>query len=189
MDGGSSSQRKSECHAHEVRVLQSGEWNTTLAAYIANHRWGPSKRSLTKNPTHVPRSSSPQFQFPTPMLPPPSLATISPPCLSTYHTQTLLLAIAFRRFMRRARHVANARVRGLESDDRCEIWKGLTYPTSPLGVGGLGSFLFQPPSSPSGRGLPLPPYPLPWTWTGRPARCQRVVRQRRLQERLGEPIR
>ena len=34
-------------------------------------------------------------------------------------------------------------------------------PTSPLGVGGLESFLFQPPSSHSGRGLPLPlPPPL-----------------------------
>ena len=34
-------------------------------------------------------------------------------------------------------------------------------PTSPLGVGGLDSFFFQPPSSPSGRGLPLPlPPPL-----------------------------
>ena len=33
-------------------------------------------------------------------------------------------------------------------------------PTSPLGAGGLGHFRFQPPSSPSGRGLPLP-HPLP----------------------------
>eukprot|EP00959_Pyramimonas_sp_CCMP1952_P360521 7549858-Pyramimonas_sp.AAC.1 len=36
-------------------------------------------------------------------------------------------------------------------------------PTSPLGEGDLGRLLFQPPSSPSGRGLSLPttPYPGP----------------------------
>ena len=34
-------------------------------------------------------------------------------------------------------------------------------------TGGLDRLLFQPPSSPSGRGLPLPHTPSPWAWRGR----------------------
>ena len=39
-------------------------------------------------------------------------------------------------------------------------------PTSPLGVGGLRSFLFHLPFFPFGEGFTPPPNPLPWTWTG-----------------------
>ena len=57
----------------------------------------------------------------------------------------------------------------------------ISNPTSPLVVGGLRSFLFQPPSSPSGRGLPLPLPP--------PLDLDGAFRERLgwLQERLGEP--
>ena len=108
----------------------------------------------------------------------PMFATESPTQVAIFvHRVTNLLprtkyvvydnACGMVRFMRRSlsRH---PRVRFLE------IWGRWRSPTSPLGVGGVGSFLFQPPSSTSG--------------TGRPAKCQRVLfRPRRLHEGLREP--
>ena len=61
---------------------------------------------------------------------------------------------------------------------------GGANPTSPLGAGGLGRFLFQPPAFPCSGGLPPPP---PCVWTGFPAMCQRVLfGPRWLQEGLRE---
>jgi len=66
-------------------------------------------------------------------------------------------------------------------------------PTSPLGGGGLGRFLFQldsfsNPLLPLRGGVYPSPYPLPWTWTGGAAgRWSAQDGPRWLQEGLREP--
>ena len=78
---------------------------------------------------------------------------------------------------------------GYDSDGHNLHASHSSNPSSPLGVGGLESVLFQPtPYSPSGWGGTPPPSPIPWTWAGSVARGWSVQDgPRRLQERLGEP--